>query len=158
MLRKDGTTRPGRAPPPRADRVLEKEGRRRRTPLEVALPARREPAEAEERSRGRTCPARMSGHGAAKGAKAWTTFAFHSLLGEALLVQKKYAAAEPLLVQGYEGLEQQAMKIPPQLRQTVLIQALQRLVLLCEATGQKDQAQAWRKKLQAVQQAKPVNK
>ena len=90
--------------------------------------------------------------------KAWTTFAFHSLLGEALLVQKKYAAAEPLLVQGYEGLEQQAMKIPPQLRQTVLIQALQRLVHLCEATGQKHQAQAWRKKLEAVQQAKPVNK
>jgi hypothetical protein len=90
--------------------------------------------------------------------KAWTTFALYSLVGEALVVQEKYADAEPLLMQGYEGLQQQALKIPPQLRQVVLIQATQRLVRLCEATGQPERAQAWRQKLQAVQQAKPANK
>jgi eukaryotic-like serine/threonine-protein kinase len=35
--------------------------------------------------------------------EAWATFRTQSLLGGALLGQKKYAAAEPLLVQGYRG-------------------------------------------------------
>jgi len=34
---------------------------------------------------------------------AWLTSRMRSLLGDALLNQKKYAEAEPLLLQGYEG-------------------------------------------------------
>ena len=43
---------------------------------------------------------------------AWTTFNTQSLLGGALLGQKKYAEAEPLLLKGYEGLKQRETTIP----------------------------------------------
>ena len=36
---------------------------------------------------------------------AWATYHTQSLLGGALLGQKKYAEAEPLLIQGYEGIQ-----------------------------------------------------
>ena len=38
---------------------------------------------------------------------AWSTFNAHSLLDEALLRQKKYTDAEPLLLEGYEGMKRQ---------------------------------------------------
>ena len=44
----------------------------------------------------------------------WQTFAARSLLGQSLLGQKKYAAAEPLLLQGYEGIKHHQAAIPPQ--------------------------------------------
>ena len=44
----------------------------------------------------------------------WTTFDTKSLLGEALLDQKKFAEAEPLLLSGYEGMKQREGTIPPQ--------------------------------------------
>ena len=43
---------------------------------------------------------------------AWTTFNTKSMLGGALLGQKKYADAEPLLKAGYEGMKARAEKIP----------------------------------------------
>ena len=43
----------------------------------------------------------------------WTTFNTQSLLGGALLGQKKYADAEPLLLKGYEGMKQREKTIPP---------------------------------------------
>ena len=45
---------------------------------------------------------------------AWTTFNTQSMLGGALLGQKKYAEAEPLLVKGYEGLKAREETIPPE--------------------------------------------
>jgi hypothetical protein len=77
----------------------------------------------------------------------WTTFNTRSLLGEALLGQKKYAEAEPPLLEGYEGIKQREAKIPPQFRAVRLKGALERLVRLCEATGRKDEAAKWQKKL-----------
>ena len=76
---------------------------------------------------------------------AWTTFNARSLLGESLLIQKKYAEAEPLLVQGYEGMKQREAKMPAQSRQ-FLTEAVERLVQLYEATGQNAKAAEWRKK------------
>jgi hypothetical protein len=78
---------------------------------------------------------------------SWTTFDAKSLLGEALLGQEKYADAEPLLVQGYEGMRQLEAKIPPGIRRARLKAALGRLVQLYEATGNKDEAARWRQKL-----------
>ena len=43
----------------------------------------------------------------------WTTFDTDSMLGEALLDQKKFADAEPLLLSGYEGMKQREATIPP---------------------------------------------
>ncbi|MCI0460669.1 MAG: serine/threonine-protein kinase [Gemmataceae bacterium] len=84
----------------------------------------------------------------------WTTFNAQSMLGGALLGQKKYAEAEPLLLAGYEGMKQREDKIPPQSK-VRLTQALERLVQLNEATDKKDQADEWRKKLE---ESKPLPK
>jgi tetratricopeptide (TPR) repeat protein len=77
----------------------------------------------------------------------WTTFETKSLLGEALLDQKKFADAEPLLLSGYEGMKQRESTIPSQDKTTRLTRALERLVRLYEAWGQKDKAMKWRKEL-----------
>ncbi len=74
----------------------------------------------------------------------WTTFHTKSLLGGSLLGQKKYAAAEPLLLAGYEGMKQREDQLP----KVRLAEALERLVKLYDATGKKDKADGWRKKLQ----------
>ena len=44
----------------------------------------------------------------------WITFNTQSLLGSALLGQKKYTDAEPLLLAGYEGMKEREAKIPAQ--------------------------------------------
>jgi serine/threonine protein kinase/tetratricopeptide (TPR) repeat protein len=77
----------------------------------------------------------------------WPTFHAQSLLGDSLLIQTKYADAEPFLVQGYEGMKQREDKIPAD-QKARLTEALQRLVRLSDARGNKDQAAAWRKKLE----------
>jgi serine/threonine protein kinase len=79
----------------------------------------------------------------------WRTFNIRSLLGGALLGQKKYAEAAPLLLQGFDGMKQRPDKIPPDAKFCV-IQALERLVQLYEATGEKEEAEKWRKELKAV--------
>jgi serine/threonine protein kinase len=75
-----------------------------------------------------------------------------SMLGGALLGQQKYAEAEPLLVKGYEGLKQRQDKIPAQWK-IILPEALERLVQLYDATGQKAKADEWRKKLEETKAA-----
>jgi eukaryotic-like serine/threonine-protein kinase len=77
---------------------------------------------------------------------AWTTFDAKSLLGAALLGQKEYAEAEPLLLAGYQGMQEREAKIPRTYR-VRLIEDLERLVQLYEATGNKEKAKAWQKKL-----------
>jgi eukaryotic-like serine/threonine-protein kinase len=76
----------------------------------------------------------------------WTTFAAQSMLGEALNGQKKRAEAEPLLVQGYEGLRQRAAKIPKE-RRPRLAEAMERLVQFYDAWGKPDEAARWRREL-----------
>jgi serine/threonine protein kinase/lipopolysaccharide biosynthesis regulator YciM len=92
-----------------------------------------------------------------KEADAWTTFDTQSLLGGALLLQQKHADAEPLLRQGYEGMRQREAKIPPPSKAR-LSEALERLVQLYDAWGKKDQADAWRKQLEAMRPPKPEGK
>jgi tetratricopeptide (TPR) repeat protein len=77
----------------------------------------------------------------------WTTFNTQSMLGGALMGQRKYAEAEPLLVQGYEGMKQRAAKIPPQGR-TRPAEAMERLVRLYEGWGKSKVAVAWRQALE----------
>jgi hypothetical protein len=81
----------------------------------------------------------------------WMTFSTRLTLGGTLLAQKKYAAAEPLLLAGYEGLKLREKMIPPQdiMR---LSQGIQFLVHLYEATGKTDDAAKWRKELAARNQ------
>jgi tetratricopeptide (TPR) repeat protein len=81
-----------------------------------------------------------------KEAQAWTRFNTQSMLGGALLGQKKYAEAEPLLKAGYEGMKARAKTIPPQ-GKVRLIEAVERLVQLYDGWGKPDEAAKWRKEL-----------
>jgi tetratricopeptide (TPR) repeat protein len=73
----------------------------------------------------------------------WSAFNTRSVLGGALLGQKRYDAAEPLLRAGYEGMTWRVEKIP--LRDKVgLGEALERLITFAEATNRADDAKAWK--------------
>jgi serine/threonine protein kinase/lipopolysaccharide biosynthesis regulator YciM len=74
----------------------------------------------------------------------WTTFYTRSLLGGALMGQKKYAEAEPLLREGYEGMKQHEAQIARHEKARVS-EAAERLVQLFEATGDKEKAAQWRR-------------
>jgi tetratricopeptide (TPR) repeat protein len=94
----------------------------------------------------------------AKAPDAWSTFSEKSMLGGALLGQKQYAAAEPLLRAGYEGMKQRATRIPTQSKPR-LAEALDRLIALAEATNKPDEAKTWkeeRTKLPPASTSKPA--
>jgi serine/threonine protein kinase len=74
---------------------------------------------------------------------AWTTFNTQAMLGGALLGQKKYAEAEPLLLKGYEGMKQREKTIPPQGKNR-LSEAVDRLIELSTATDKPDEVTKWR--------------
>jgi hypothetical protein len=73
--------------------------------------------------------------------------------GGTLLGQKKYAEAEPLLLSGYEGIQQREAGIPPPVRTLCPSEALQRLVQLYEATDRPAQAAEWKQKLAEFEKA-----
>src|SRR5262249_31518083 len=70
---------------------------------------------------------------------SWKTFNVMSLLGGALLGQKKIPEAEPLLLDGYLGMKEREAGIPPQ-GATRMPEALERLVRLYEAKGNATEA------------------
>lgn len=76
----------------------------------------------------------------------WQTFDARSLLGEALLDQKRFVEAEQQLVAGYEGLKNHAAAIPPEEKPHVR-EALVRLVKLYEVWGKNDEVLKWRQEL-----------
>jgi hypothetical protein len=76
----------------------------------------------------------------------WWCYQTMSQLGAALAGQTKYAEAEPLIVQGYEGLKAREARIPAS-RKPSLTEAAARVVRLYEAWGKPDQATAWKARL-----------
>jgi eukaryotic-like serine/threonine-protein kinase len=77
----------------------------------------------------------------------WTKFRAQSLLGVALFGQRRYAEAEPFLLQGYEGLKAREQQIPPPLGRHRVTEAGERIVRLYEGWGRVDKAGEWRTKL-----------
>ncbi|MGL4419975.1 MAG: hypothetical protein ACRCZF_04860, partial [Gemmataceae bacterium] len=73
---------------------------------------------------------------------AWTTFNTHAMLGAALLGQKKYADAEPLLLTGYEGMKTREKTIPPPGRSRIP-ESLDRLIELYTATKKPDEVKKY---------------
>ena len=71
-----------------------------------------------------------------------------SLLGDSLLAQKKYADAEPLLLESYEEMRDRVKNVSAG-GKTELVEATKRLVRLYEALDQPERAAEWRKKLPA---------
>src|SRR5262249_39211581 len=80
---------------------------------------------------------------------AWRTFNTKSLLGDALLGQKRYADAEPLLLAGYRGMKALEETMEP-LGRMRIPKTLERLVRLYEAKGDPKEAAAWRARLEAA--------
>jgi eukaryotic-like serine/threonine-protein kinase len=78
---------------------------------------------------------------------AWTTFRARSLLGVALMAQQKYAEAEPLLVQGYEGLKSREGQIRLLYARQRVGEAGDRVVHLYEVWGKAEKAAQWRANL-----------
>jgi tetratricopeptide (TPR) repeat protein len=74
----------------------------------------------------------------------WTTANTRSMLGDALLGQKKYADAESLLRLGYDALKKLEAKIPPTVRNERLREAADRLARLYEAIGYPEESAKWR--------------
>jgi eukaryotic-like serine/threonine-protein kinase len=76
----------------------------------------------------------------------WLRFRTMSLLGTALAGQMRCAEAEPLIVQGFEGLKAHEATIPAPFL-TCVTEAGARVVKLYEAWGQPEKTRQWRKKL-----------
>jgi hypothetical protein len=75
----------------------------------------------------------------------WVTFNTRCLIGRALLGQTKYADAEPLLVNGYEGMKARETAIPKAGGSEECIpDALDWLIQLYTATGKPDEAAKYR--------------
>jgi hypothetical protein len=70
------------------------------------------------------------------------------MLGVRLPGQKKYADAEPLLKEGYEGMKHRKKTMPADATRH-LAEALTRLVQFYDATGNAAEADRWRKELAA---------
>jgi tetratricopeptide (TPR) repeat protein len=87
----------------------------------------------------------------------WRTFSDRSLLGGSLLGQKKCTEAEPLLLSGYEGMNQREHEIPAN-DKVRLQEALESLVQLYEATGRPNQAADWKQKLAEFDRAEVEKK
>jgi tetratricopeptide (TPR) repeat protein len=75
----------------------------------------------------------------------WRTFNTQSMLGGALVGQRKYADAEPLLLKGYDGMKARERTIPQsgggELR---IAAALDRLIELYTATDKPEEVKKWR--------------
>jgi serine/threonine protein kinase/tetratricopeptide (TPR) repeat protein len=78
---------------------------------------------------------------------AWTTALVRSLLGAAILEQDRHAAAEPLIVSGFEGMKSREAMIPAPFRSQRLSEAIQRAVRLYDSWGKPGCAALWRQKL-----------
>jgi serine/threonine protein kinase len=76
----------------------------------------------------------------------WVPSYLMSLLGGALLGQKKYADAEPLLLNGYEGVKQREATLPAPFRHR-LTETGERVIRYYEETNQPEKAREWRRKL-----------
>ena len=77
----------------------------------------------------------------------WLRFHTKSLLGSSLAGQQKFNEAEPLLIEGYEGMTEQAATIPAGDRPR-LTEALQRLARLYTMWGKLESAKRWHEKLE----------
>jgi hypothetical protein len=77
------------------------------------------------------------------------TFATESLLGGVLLGQNQYAAAEPLLIHGYEGRKAREAKIPVPGR-AKLTEAGARIIELYDVWNKPEKVAQWKAKLGMV--------
>ena len=85
---------------------------------------------------------------------SWLTFNTQSMLGGVLLKQGSYTSAEKLLVAGFEGMKKREAKIPAGSR-VQLTAAIERLVKLYAAMGNKNKAEEFRSLLKSRSSRQP---
>ena len=79
----------------------------------------------------------------------WLLFLTMSQLGASLAGRGNAAEAEPLLINGYEGMAARESKIPPHRKRELRVAAA-RIVPFYEGCGKTEQARAWRRRLAAA--------
>ena len=84
----------------------------------------------------------------------WDTSFARMSLGTALLLQKNYGDAEPLLIAGYEGMLRRIDRIPTN-KKWFLKEAIERLVRLYEGIDRPEKIAQWKAKLAEYDQAVP---
>ncbi|MGA2046158.1 MAG: tetratricopeptide repeat protein [Terracidiphilus sp.] len=77
--------------------------------------------------------------------RTWPLYRSQSLLGSSLAAQGRFAEAEPLLVDGYNGMTGQTEQIPFEFRSTI-DRTLQQIVQMYERWEKPEKAAAWRRK------------
>jgi tetratricopeptide (TPR) repeat protein len=80
------------------------------------------------------------------GADTWARYHVMTLLGSTLVCQRRFADAEPLLTQGYEGLLRHQATIPESSRADVAA-AAERIVAMYQAWGSGAQADMWKQRI-----------
>ncbi|MBX9580616.1 MAG: serine/threonine-protein kinase [Gemmataceae bacterium] len=75
---------------------------------------------------------------------SWVTFVAKAMLGGAVLGQKRFADAEPLILAGYLGMKAREELMQPQWRRELSPQAAGWLVEVYTALGKPDEAGKWR--------------
>jgi hypothetical protein len=93
---------------------------------------------------------------------AWSTAEAKFALGSALVRQKKYTEAEPLLVEGYRGMTRRAdargADVPPSaVRRKCLTDTLEGLIQLYDDWAKPDEAAKWRVELAAQKTNLPAS-
>jgi eukaryotic-like serine/threonine-protein kinase len=89
-----------------------------------------------------------------KPTESLTMFLAKSSLGGALLSQQRYPEAEPLLVEGYEGVKARQAAMSPLYARYRVSESGQRVVQLYEAWGNAEKAAEWRRKLASSRDTK----
>jgi tetratricopeptide (TPR) repeat protein len=79
----------------------------------------------------------------------WERFSIESMLGASLAGQQKYPDAEPLLLEGYAGLQQRERRMLFEHR-SVVRESAEAVVQLYENWAKPEQAAAWRHKIQTA--------
>jgi tetratricopeptide (TPR) repeat protein len=79
------------------------------------------------------------------------TLLAQSELGDSYCHAGRFAEAEPLLAQAYEGFKERAARIPRE-EPGFLNTTLERLVYLYDAWGKPDEAARWRKELEETKE------
>jgi eukaryotic-like serine/threonine-protein kinase len=87
----------------------------------------------------------------------WHTFQTQSRLGASLLGQKKYAEAEPLLLQAYDGMQAREAEIPPMYKKR-LAEAGERILQLYADWSKPDKAAEWETRLRRPKGALPASR
>ncbi len=89
----------------------------------------------------------------------WRTFNTRRMLGSALLGQKKYADAEPLLLKAYEGMKEREKSIPKSGGADERIpEALDALIELYTATNKPEEVKKWQAERAKYPEGKPAEK